>query len=421
MKNIFLFVLLISVNLLSQEEDDSSWWGNAIEEGKKVIDKSSETVSSALGGMIQAIDKEIELLQKDNLGKVDTQKKINGIRDYLDEYGELKEKEQTNSCVEGLFRSSVNCRVLIDEVLNEIEEIVFDGQIISYSERIRDLRSEIKDLENEKSRLNEDFVFAKDKEDTSLLEKSKEDIAEDIAKIDSIINKSNLLIETLEYDLQTKMLNLGIDLSIEQIRVMTTRVDGDDLAKSIAIFDVTKQISVSLGELMNQNSFSGDSTAKYYGIYVILSEILGFAQREYISKLDNIYLKRIYEIKNNSLKSISMAENEIKRSQSQQSIDIYNNNIKAERFTIEVADQYRLILLSQRAKLLSALKRTEEQISVGYSSYITAMNSSILSSLIQDTQSSFDQIMSMQIPEIIAFESTELESEFRKLSVKINS
>tara|TARA_B100000161_G_scaffold209952_1_gene154747 strand:- start:113 stop:1378 length:1266 start_codon:yes stop_codon:yes gene_type:complete len=421
MKNIFLFTLLISVNLFAQEEDDSSWWGNAIEESKKVIEKSSETVSSALGGMMEAIDREIELLQRDNLGKVDTQKKINGIRDYLDEYGELKEKEQTNSCVQGLFKSSVNCRVLIDEVLYEIEEIVFDGQIISYSERIRDLRSEIKGLENDKSRLNEDFVFAKDKEDASLLETSKEEIAEDLAKIDSIINKSNLLIETLEYDLQTKMLNLGIDLSIEQIRVMTTRVDGDDLAKSIAIFDVTKQISVSLGELMNQNSFSGESTAKYYGIYVILSEILGFAQREYISKLDNIYLKRINEIKNNSLKSISMAESEIKRSQSQQSIDIYNNNIKAERFTIEVADQYRSILLSQRAKLLSALKRTEEQISVGYSSYITAMNSSILSSLIQDTLSSFDQIMSMQIPEIIAFESTELESEFRKLSIKINS
>ena len=421
MKNIFLFTLLISVNLFAQEEDDSSWWGNAIEESKKVIEKSSETVSSALGGMMEAVDREMELLQKDNSGKVDTQKKINGIRDYLDEYGELKEKEQTNSCVQGLFKSSVNCRVLIDEILYEIEEIVFDGQIISYSERIRDLRSEIEGLENDKSRLNEDFVFAKDKEDASLLETSKEEIAEDIAKIDSIINKSNLLIETLEYDLQTKMLNLGIDLSIEQIRVMTTRVDGDDLAKSIAIFDVTKQISVSLGELMNQNSFSGESTAKYYGIYVILSEILGFAQREYISKLDNIYLKRIYEIKNNSLKSISMAENEIKRSQSQQSINIYNNNIKAERFTIEVADQYRSILLSQRAKLLSALKRTEEQISVGYSSYITAMNSSILSSLIKDTQSSFDQIMSMQIPEIIAFESTELESEFRKLSVKINS
>ena len=420
MKKLILFTFFMSANLFAQEEDVSSWWGSAIEESKKVLDKSSETLSSALGSMMQAIDKEIENLQNDDSGKVDTQKKINGIRDFLDEYGELKEKDQTNSCVQGVFKSSVDCRILIDKVLFEIEEIVFDGQIISYSARIRDLRSEIKDLENDKSRLNEDFVFAKDKEDASLLESSKEDIAEDIAKIDSIINKSNILIETLEYDLQTKMLNLGIDLSTEQIRVMTTRVDGDDLAKSIAIFDVTKQISASLGELMNQNSFSGDSTAKYYGIYVILSEILGFAQREYIAKLDDVYLKKINEIKNNSLKSISMAENEIGKSQSQQSINIYNNNIKAERFTIKVADNYRSILVAQRAKLFSALKRTEEQISVGYSSYITATNSSILSSLIQDTQSSFDQIMTMQIPEIIPFESTELESEFRKLSSKIN-
>ena len=131
------------------------------------------------------------------------------------------------------------------------------------------------------------------------------------------------------------MLNLGIDLSIEQIQILTTRVDGDDLAKSIAIFDVTKQITDSLGILMKQNSFNGESTARYYGIYVILSEILGFAQREYILKLDEVYLKRINEIKNNSYKSISMAENKIAESQFEQSIKIFKNNIEAERFTIK--------------------------------------------------------------------------------------
>ena len=66
-------------------------------------------------------------------------------------------------------------------------------------------------------------------------------------------------------------------------------------------------------------------------------------------------------------------------------------------------------------------KTTEEQISVGYSSYTTASNSSILSSLIQDTQSSFDLIMSMQIPEIVPFENSSLQSEFIKLSGKINT
>ena len=172
---------------------------------------------------------------------------------------------------------------------------------------------------------------------------------------------------------------------------------------------------------MEQNSFSGDSTAKYYGIYVILSEILGFAQREYINKLEEIYLKRINEIKNNSFKSIAMIENEISKAQSEKNIKIYKNNIKAENFTIEVANQYRNILVAQRSKLITALRSTQEQISVGYSTYITASNSSILSSLIQDTQSSFDQILIMQIPDIIPFESSELESEFIKLSSKINS
>ena len=424
--NLVLF-LTFSNMAISQEDGESSkqkeesWWSGAVEESQKILDKSSESLSSVMGNMMQAVDKEIENLKKDNSGRVDTQKKINGIRDFLDEYAELKEKDQTNSCVEGIFKSSVNCRVLIDEVLYEIEEIVFDGQIISYSEKIRNKRTEIQNLEIKKSNLNEDLVFAKDKENASMFETSKEELAEEIFEIDSYINKTNETIELLEFDLQTKMLNLGIDLSIGQVRMLTTRVDGDDLAKSIAIFDVTKQISKSLGELMEQNSFSGDSTAKYYGIYVILSEILGFAQREYINKLDEIYLKRINEIKNNSFKSIAMIENEISKAQSEKNIKIYKNNIKAENFTIEVANKYRNILVAQRSKLKTALRSTEEQISVGYSSYITASNSSILSSIIQDTQSSFDQILSMQIPDIIPFESSELESEFIKLSGKINS
>lgn len=424
--NVVLF-LTFSNMAISQEDGESSkqkeesWWSGAVEESQKILDKSSESLSSVMGNMMQAVDKEIENLKKDDSGRVDTQKKINGIRDFLDEYAELKEKDQTNSCVQGIFKSSVNCRVLIDEVLYEIEEIVFDGQIISYSEKIRNKRTEIQNLEIKKSNLNEDVVFAKDEENASMFEDSKEELAEEILEIDSYINKTNETIELLEFDLQTKMLNLGIDLSIGQIRMLTTRVDGDDLAKSIAIFDVTKQITKSLGELMEQNSFSGDATAKYYGIYVILSEILGFAQREYINKLDEIYLKRINEIKNNSFKSIAMIENEISKAQSEKSIEIYKNNIKAENFTIEVANKYRNILVAQRSKLITALRSTKEQISVGYSSYITASNSTILSTLIQDTQSSFDQILSMQIPDIIPFESSELESEFIKLSGKINS
>ena len=57
-----------------------------------------------------------------------------------------------------------------------------------------------------------------------------------------VINNSYILIDELEYDLKKKLSFLGIDVTREQIRVMTTRVDGDELAKSFAIFDVGSTI-----------------------------------------------------------------------------------------------------------------------------------------------------------------------------------
>ena len=129
MKKFTAFNILIAIAftnyIFSQEpqepqEEEGSFWDRAIQESQKVMDKSSESISSVMESMMQAVDNEIENLKRDDSGRIDAQKKINGIRDYLDEYAELKEKDQTNSCVQGIFKSTVKCRVLIDKVLYEI-------------------------------------------------------------------------------------------------------------------------------------------------------------------------------------------------------------------------------------------------------------------------------------------------------------
>ena len=63
------------------------------------------------------------------------------------------------------------------------------------------------------------------------------------------------VINELEYDLKRKMNNLGIKLTREQIKVMTTRIDGDDLARSFAIFDVTTFIYSLLNSKLTFLSF----------------------------------------------------------------------------------------------------------------------------------------------------------------------
>ena len=201
-----------------------------------------------------------------------------------------------------------------------------------------------KALEDEKVSLNEKKFSVTDEEE--------QDIENEITDIDTKIAKSYEYIKLLEKDLQLKMKDLGIRLSIDQIKVMTTRVDGDDLAKSIAIFDVTKQISNTLGQLVKDNSFSSNTTTKYYGVYLILSEILGYAQREYITKIDDEYLKKLESYKESGYRSIEYANVQMNQATMESSKKIFKNNIEAEKLTIEVIDQYKDILLKKYFEIL---------------------------------------------------------------------
>ena len=55
--------------------------------------------------------------------------------------------------------------------------------------------------------------------------------------------------------------------------------------------------SNTLSKIMIKNSFSSSASVKYYGTYVVLSEILGFNQRQYINKIENIYLPGLKKLK----------------------------------------------------------------------------------------------------------------------------
>tara|TARA_B100000575_G_scaffold190213_1_gene153380 strand:- start:2149 stop:3393 length:1245 start_codon:yes stop_codon:yes gene_type:complete len=401
-------VLVISSNISAQtsDQDKSSWWDTT----KKFLDDSQKNITDRVGNLNKTLDEEIEELLNNDATKLDTIKKIDGIRAYVSKYTSLKEKDILNDCRNGFSKG--NCRIQIDKVLEDIERIVFDGEIIGYSKKIRQLQARISKLEDEKVLLNEKKY--------SVTGEEEQNLENEMADIETKIAKSYEYIKLLEEDLQIKMKNLGIRLSIDQIRVMTTRVDGDDLAKSIAIFDVTKQISNTLGQLVKDNSFSSNTTTKYYGVYLILSEILGFAQREYITKIDEEYLTKLESYKKSGYQSIEYANVQISQATMESSKKIFKNNIEAEEFTIKVIDKYKGILLEQKAQLDDALITTDEQIAVAYSTYKTASNSSALMALMVDTQSTFDQILEMQMPEIIPFENIEIENEFKSLSDKLN-
>ena len=396
-----------------------SLWGNVKSESKNLLNKSLDITSDFANELGKVIDGEIANLKELQVEptQIDVRDKIDTVRIYVDDISILKKQEVEASSFTLISKSKKDFRIEIDEVLKDIEPVLFDGEVVNYASKIRNARQQISQLKNKKVELNEDLVFAP--EQGSLLKSSKNDIREEIKRVDFLISKSETLIDELEFDLKKKMSKLGIDLTREQIRVMTTRVDGDELARSFAIFDVTRQISNTLGQLMKENSFSAQTTVKYYGTYVILSEILGYSQREYIDKIKTLYLPAIAKIEDDIEASIDYAEKSLGDATSDSNKEILRSNIRSNQFSLEVVQSYRTILKSQIKSLENALDRTEEQIMVAYSTYDTAANSANLVNLISETQETFDRIMNMQVPDIIPFENTELELKFQEISDQI--
>lgn len=418
----FSFILIIYLlnNSIAHSEVNTDKFKNIFDKIKNesdfLLNQSLSSFSSIITEIEETLDEEIQSLKNitKNRTEIDIQEKMDSIRLYLDKVNELKKKEVNASNFTIIAQSKKDYRIKIDAVLKDIEPILFDGEVVNYASRIRIVRKNITNFENEKVKLNEQLVFAPEK--SSLLKSSKEDLKKEIKNLEKLIQKSKKVIDELEFDLKRKMNNLGIKLTREQIRVMTTRIDGDDLARSFAIFDVTKQISQSLSKIMKENSFSGSATVKYYGTYVILSEILGFNQREYIKKIENVYLPAVEDIKDNIENTIDFTKKSLKKAENKQNRKILTANIKSNEFTLQVLGQYSTILVNQIKSLEIALKTTKEQITVAYSTYDTAANSANLVNLINQTQDTFNKIMNMQLPIIVPFENIELETKFQEIS-----
>ena len=201
----------------------------------------------------------------------------------------------------------------------------------------------------------------------------KKEAIKTVNEIDQQIINNNTNIERLQVHLQERLEFFGTKLTIDQVNQLTTRVDGNDIAKSIAIMDVTRQITSTLGELMEANSFAPETTTEYYGVYLILSEMLGYTQKQMIFNIDNKYLLSLEDFKEEALKNIKEST-EAKISAPENYKALHQNNIDVAKRLVKGIDLYEELLLAQKSLLEETNEKTDEQIKYAYLTYRNAQN-----------------------------------------------
>ena len=397
--NLFLF-LIISFNTLAQDENDSA-----------SSSQTSNDYFEEIFSMFKSkdLDQKVDDLINSKNGYVDTIKKIDQLTNKLIDLSEIKEDQKDDICRTWYIK--VDCQDKINSLMSQLEPILFDGILINYSDLIEELQKSTTKLISEKVGQNSIIVSP------VATDEQKKEAIKMVNEIDQQIIKNNTNIERLQIHLQEKLEFLGTKLTLVQINQLTTRVDGNDIAKSIAIMDVTRQISNTLGKLMEANEFAPAITQQYYGVYLILSEMLGYTQQQMIFNIDNKYLLRLEDFKKEANKNIKEST-EAKISAPENYKALHQNNIDVAKRLVKGIDLYEELLLVQKSLLEETNEKTDEQIKYAYLTYRNAQNANDIIFLIKDTQNKIEALLAMQIPQIIPYDDIQTRLLFEQVQKK---
>lgn len=244
------------------------------------------------------------------------------------------------------------------------------------------------------------------------------------SKIDKINKKINNLEseilakkESLRYNLHSG----GVDLSLEELNVLIKRVDVYDIAHLTLVYNNFKVVVEKLGKLMELNGGDEKLTRKYYSMYVVLSEVLVYAQKEYVKKMDNEYLPKIAEI---VIKAQNIQEETKQLMLKAKSINANNKkvldyNYKSQVQTAEIAFSYGEQLFKQRNEIKNNLEKSSLNLQIALNTFETVEISHSLLDFMKENSQAFNSLLTIELPELIPFENEAIALEYEKITKEI--
>jgi|CEGE01.1.fsa_nt_gi hypothetical protein len=347
---------------------------------------------------------------------------------------ELEEALAIHDEIPGLEKSKLIGRDRQDAE-DDLNELIADAMALFESEAINTLRDQyrqleekIKEQENKLVEYRSERVLAT-REERSLRtqlvpgETLKSFVAFTKADYDLLIEATEKNISAYETDrantlnqMRQALGSIGVDLSEEQLEAMMSSVIGDDIIEMSVVFNTIKDITLQLAELTQQSGENLAHAKKYYGMVVILHRMMGQMQAGFINAVDEIYLPKLKGYRDSALANIQESRKLIDGNNNRQTLE---NNIESNKLTLKVIDLYAELLKNQRDKVAKAHRVTQREISIADNTYKTVSLSSSVVTMLREGTNTFDQLISLQMPDIREFQNEEIREEFRKLTDRL--
>ncbi len=239
------------------------------------------------------------------------------------------------------------------------------------------------------------------------------------SKIDET-HKENVILENemrmIKDNLKKNFADIGVNLSSEQIDLLLTRVDGDDIIQISLVMETLKHITNQILALMQASKEELTQAKKYYGMHQVLLELVVYIQQKYIDKCNTVYLPKIDRMISDSANMMESTKFTMDQDEDVRRRAIYTKNLEAQALTHKVAKLYRNDIVASRDNMIEAQKIAKANLTLSKNTYQTVMLSADLFDLINESQNMFAEVSKIQVPNLVPFENIQMEKKYRELT-----
>ncbi len=377
------------------------------------LQKSWDSTKDAIGEVINT-EVIVEIPKKEIKIELSRDRALEIWDDLKDKFDDIKElKSKRNQAPdESIFgKTKRDYDEKIESIFQILSVITNDPQIVKDRSTLEKLKSKIESSELKSADLKTKAQLATGEDKEKLIDRSNSHQTD--------INEYNDSRNELLFNVQNRLEAYGLSLDTDQVKVLLSRVDADDIIGMTTSFSVIAKLTQQFSEATLESGENLQIARNYYFMHVILLELQMHIQRNYIDRLKNVYLVKLGKLKRENGTLITETKSLVGSSKGSHK-KVAEQNLKSQQFTRKVLVLYEEILRKDLYKIQNGLKKVNDNFLVALNTYETVNVSADLAALMAGNNNLFNEVMSLQAPELIPFENLQIQDAFETLSLQLS-
>ncbi|KAA5611937.1 hypothetical protein [Rhodovastum atsumiense] len=220
-------------------------------------------------------------------------------------------------------------------------------------------------------------------------------------------------------DFARRLTELGVPMTPAQAEMIAIAPNGDDMVALLGMQANVAHFVTQLRETVEQNRGNTDLLRRYYGLNVVLCEMVETLQTDVRDRIRDRYLPRLAGIEQENLALQRKAEEKLREASGPER-DGYAGNLRALQGTAEIMPTYRRYLAQQGAQLDEAIRRTQTLLDLAANTASTMENTAEVLDMVNAANRDVGAVINLVPPGTLPLDSDMLRQEFERLSRKLS-